>query len=150
MGKNSIRSQFFSKKFSNENYSAVSEKKEESSPPDYHDSNMKKLKQSMQDLLEDFCSNQSDDENGLVNKKKLKRNSVSFQIDNNQHKTLKNQLANENVKEEKDLEDLNDSAYDNQIHKSQADISIDDQYQYEDLDVDIVDKTDSDYDETLN
>jgi hypothetical protein len=59
------------------------------------------------------------------------------------------------VKEEQDLEDLNDSAYDNHYQKKGGNEASfeekydDKQYQYEDLDVDIVDKTDYDRDDAV-
>ena len=72
---------------------------------------MNKLKQSVDDLLQDLC--------------------LKSGKNNNDHY----------VKEEQHLEDLNDSAYD-QIGHLDDDVSVDDKYQYENLDVDIVDKQD--------
>ena len=76
----------------------IEESKNSNTPPDHQDPNMNKLKQSVDDLLQDLC--------------------LKSGKNNNDHY----------VKEEQHLEDLNDSAYDQIGHLDDDDVSVDDKY----------------------
>lgn len=186
----SIRSQFFTHKFSKENIlHATGDAAQRLPGPQFdqqqwHEKNMKNLKLSLEDLLQDVQSarpggNHADAKNAdhqkeVENRKPatgtaggLRRASLSavmINLENSQKRKLSmlqidgvNHFQNkqDGVKEEQDLEDLNDSAYDEiKAHKDKNSLNLgsnedggeeEQNYKYEDLDVDIVDNTDYEY-----